>query len=78
MNDSRVMSESQKLGEMGNGKRAMIVLAAVLVGSALIGVLVSGFHGSHIRRDAAAMAAPVGETVGPRVSSSTVSPPMAH
>ena len=68
MNDSRVMSEGQKLGEMGNGKRTMVILIAVLVVSALIGVLVIGFRGRHIRRNAAAMTAPVGEMVGPRVS----------
>lgn len=61
------MSEGQKIGEMGNGKRTMIILVAVLVVSALIGVLVIGFRGRHIRRNAAAMAAPVGETVGARV-----------
>ncbi len=78
MNDSRVMSEGQKLGEMGNGKRTLIVLVAVLVVSALIGVLIIGFHGRHIRRNAAAMATPVGETVGPRVPPAAVPPASAH
>lgn len=72
------MSEGQKLGEMGNGKRTMIILVAVLVVSGLAGVLVIGFHGRHIRRNAAAMATPVGETVGPRVSPSAVPPPATH
>lgn len=72
------MSEGQKLGEMGNGKRAMIILVAVLVVSALIGMLIIGFHGRHVRRNAAAMATPVGETVGPWVSPSTVPPPTTH
>jgi hypothetical protein len=31
MNDSRVMTEGQKLGEMGNAKRTIIILVAVLV-----------------------------------------------
>ena len=66
MNASRTMSEGQKLGEMGNGKRTMIILAAVLVVAALIGVLVVAFRGRHIRRNAAAMATPVEQTVGPR------------
>jgi hypothetical protein len=50
---------------MGNGSRTMIILVAVLVVSGLIGVLVMGFSGRHIRRNSAAMATPVGETTGP-------------
>ncbi len=59
MNDSRTMSKGQKLGEMGNGKRAAIILIAVLAISALVAVLAVGFRGRHIRRNAAAMTAPV-------------------
>jgi hypothetical protein len=72
------MSEGQKLGEMGNAKRTMIILVAVLVVSALVGVLILGFRGRHIRRNAAAIATPVGETVGPRASPSTAPPPATH
>lgn len=78
MNDSRAMSEGQKLREMGNGKRTVIVLLAVLVVSALIAVLVVGFRGRHIRRNAAAMTTPGGETVGPRVSPSAAPSPATH
>lgn len=59
MNDARAMSESQKLGEMGNGKRTGIIVIAVLVIAALIGYLVVGFRGRHIARNAAALSAPV-------------------
>lgn len=59
MNDSRKMSEGQKLGEMGNGKRTAIIVLAVLAISALVAVLVVGFRGRHIKRNAAAMTAPV-------------------
>ena len=72
------MSEGQKLGEMGNGKRTTIILVAVLALAALIGVLIVGFRGRHIRRNAAAMATPVGQTLGPRVSPSAVQPPVTH
>jgi len=78
MNDSRVMSEGQKLGEMGNARRTIIILVAVLVISGLIGVLIMGFRGRHIRRSSAAMATPVQQTVGPRASPSTVPPRATH
>jgi hypothetical protein len=78
MNDSRAMSEGQKLGEMGNGKRTLIILVAVLVVSVLIGVLVIGFRGSHVRRNAAAMATPIGTTVGPRLSPAALPPTAIH
>ena len=60
MNDSRAMSEGQKIGEMGNGKRTAIIATAVVVVAALVGLLVSGFHGRHIAQNAAAMSVPVG------------------
>jgi len=69
------MSEGQKLGEMGNGKRTIIIVVAVLVISGLIGVLIMGFRGRHIGRSSAAMTTPVGETVGPRASPTVVPPP---
>ena len=72
------MTEGQKLGEMGNGKRTLIILVAVLVLSALIAVLIVGFRGRHIRRNAAAMSAPVGEKAGPRASPAVVPPPATH
>ena len=79
MNDSRTMSKSQRLDEIGNGKRTVIVLAAVLVLAALIGVLGFAFRGRHIRRNAAAMATPVAGPVGPGGSgSATVTPQAAH
>lgn len=79
MNDSRVMSKSQRLDEMGNGKRTAIILAAVLVLAALVGVLAFAFRGRHIRRNSAAMVTPVAGTVGPgRPGSGAVPPPEAH
>ena len=69
MNDSPAMSKGQSLDEMGNGKRTAIIVIAVLVVAALIAVLVMGFHGRHIARNADAMATPVGVSthpVGPR------------
>ena len=60
MNDSRTMSLSQKLDEMGNGKRTAIILIAVLVLCALVGIVVVGFRGRHVGRNAAAMATPTG------------------
>ena len=59
MNDSPVMSEGQKLGEMGNGKRTAIISVAVIVVGGLIAFLTVGFHGRHIARNAAAMTEPV-------------------
>jgi hypothetical protein len=59
MNDSRAMSKSQRLDEMGNGKRSVIVVLAVLVIGAIVGFMVRGFRGGHITLDAAAMTAPV-------------------
>jgi hypothetical protein len=53
------MSKSQRLDEMGNGKRTAIVLIATLVICALVGIMVVGFRGRHIGRNAAAMATPV-------------------
>jgi hypothetical protein len=59
MNDSQTMTEAQRLGEMGGGKRAAIILAMVVVLTALITLLVVGFHGRHIARNAAALTTPV-------------------
>jgi hypothetical protein len=64
MNDSRMMSKSQRLDEMGNGKRTAIVLIATLVICALVGIMVVGFRGRHIGRNAAAMATPVAGAAG--------------
>jgi hypothetical protein len=60
MNDSRAMSKSERLDELGNGKRTAIIVIAVLVIAALVGYLFLGFRGRHIARNAAAMATPVG------------------
>jgi hypothetical protein len=79
MNDSQVMSKSQRLDEMGNGKRTAIILAAVLLLCALVGVLVFAFRGRHIRRNAAAMVTPAAGTVGPgRSGSADVPSPAVH
>jgi hypothetical protein len=59
MNDSRSMSEGQKIGEMGNGKRTAIISVAVVVVGALIGLLAVGFHGKHVAQSAAAMTEPM-------------------
>jgi len=50
---------------MGNGKRTTIIAIAVLVVAALVAVLVMGFRGRHIGRNAAAMATPVGVPAHP-------------
>jgi len=65
MNDSRAMSKSERLDEMGNGKRTAIIAAVVLVIAALIVLLVGGFRGRQIARNAAAMATPVGAPTQP-------------
>ena len=79
MNDSRAMSKSQRLDEIGNGKRTAIIVAAVLVLVALVGILAFAFRGRHIRRNAAAMVTPAAGTVGPAGSgSATAPPPPAH
>jgi len=74
MNDSGAMTEGQKLGEMGNGKRTAIILVAVIVVAALIVIMAVGFHGRHIARNAAAMATPVGTHAVVRVPSTTPAP----
>jgi hypothetical protein len=74
MNDSRAMSKSQRLDEMGNGKRTGIIVVAVLVIAALVGYLGMGFRGRHIARNAAAMATPVGVPTGPGASGSGTAP----
>jgi flagellar basal body-associated protein FliL len=64
MNDSRAMSKSEPLDELGNGKRTAIIVIAVLVIAALVGYMFVGFRGRHIARNAAAMATPVGVPAG--------------
>lgn len=49
------MTEAQRLGEMGGGKRTAIIVAMIVVLTALIAFLVIGFRGRHIGRNAAAM-----------------------
>lgn len=65
------MTEGQRIGEMGNGKRTAIVATAVVVVGALIAILSVGFHGRHIARNAAALTAPL---VVPTTPSGTASP----
>jgi hypothetical protein len=69
MNDSRTMTEGQKIGEMGNGKRTAIIATAVVVVGSLIAILGVGFHGRHIARNAAAMVTPVGVPTAPASAS---------
>jgi hypothetical protein len=79
MNDSPVMSKSQRLDEVGNGKRTAIVLAAVLLLLVLVGGMAFAFRGRHIRQDAAAMVAPGAGTLAPAMSGSAAEPsPAAH
>lgn len=67
------------MGEIGNGKRIAIILLALLLVSALIGVVVFGFRGRHTRRDSAAMVAPVPRAVQPVTSGAAAEhPPVAH
>jgi hypothetical protein len=65
MNNSQTMTEAQRLGEMGGGKRAAIILAMVVILTALIAILVVGFRGRHIARNAAALTHPVDVTTQP-------------
>lgn len=51
MNDRQVIKSFEK----GWGQRAAIIGFIVVVAAVLLGVLFNGFHGRHIRRDAAAL-----------------------
>jgi hypothetical protein len=48
-----------KIVEMGNGRRAEIIGTAVVGFVALVGLLVVGFRGRHIGRNAAALTTPL-------------------
>jgi hypothetical protein len=74
MNDSRTMSEGQKLGEMGNGKRVAIIFLALVVIGALVGLMTGAFHGRHIRRNAAALTEPIAPTGAARAPAAEPSP----
>jgi len=50
---------------MGGGKRAAIILAMVVILTALVAMLVVGFRGRHIARNAAALTHPVDVTTQP-------------
>lgn len=52
-------SAGPKIVEMGNGRRAGIIGIAVVGVVALVGLLVVGFRGRHIRRNSAAMTMPL-------------------
>ncbi len=62
MSNHQEMSPDPKIAEMGNGRRAGIIGTAVVGVLALIGILVVGFRGRHIGRNAAALTMPL---VGP-------------
>jgi hypothetical protein len=47
-----------KAVEMGNGRRAEIIATAVVGVVALVGLLIVGFRGRHIGRNAAALTTP--------------------
>ena len=70
------MSEGERLGEIGNGKRVAVIVAAVFVVAALVTVIVAGFRGRHISRNAAAMTEPVTTSTTPGTSRSTAALPM--
>jgi hypothetical protein len=55
MDKDTAMSVMVKRSEAGRGKRAALVVAAVLVAVALIGVVAAGFRGKHIPQSAAAL-----------------------
>jgi hypothetical protein len=58
MSTDQETSKALKVADMGNGKRAGIIGTAALAFAALVGLLVVGFHGRHIGRNAAALTAP--------------------
>ena len=49
------MSESEMIGEIGSGKRVVIIVVAVVVALALIGALVVGFRHKGVAQSAAAL-----------------------
>jgi hypothetical protein len=59
MNRRREMSWGLKAAEMGNGRRAGIIGTAVVGLVALVSLMVVGFRGRHIGRNAAALMTPV-------------------
>jgi hypothetical protein len=70
-----VLSEGERLGEIGNGKRVAIVVSALLVVAALIVVMVVGFRGRHVSRNAAALTAPIVVSPPPAAPGSVVHTP---
>jgi hypothetical protein len=52
-------NKSLKFVEMSNGRRTAIIGTAVVGVVALVGLLVAGFRGRHIQRNAAAMTMPL-------------------
>ena len=70
-----VLSETERLGEIGNGKRVAIVVGALVVVAALIVVMVVGFRGRHISRNAAALTAPLVAPPRPGAPGSVVRTP---
>jgi hypothetical protein len=58
MDNDPTLSEVVKKTEVGRTRRVVFLLAAVLVVAALTGVVVAGFRGRHVSRNAAALTAP--------------------
>ena len=59
MDKDPTMSAMVKRTGVGRAKRLVIILAALLVVTALIAVVAAGFRGTHISQDAAAMTTPL-------------------
>ena len=58
MDENRGISAMVRATKVGRGRRVVIMLAAVLMVAVLIGVVVAGFRGRHISRNAKAMTTP--------------------
>jgi hypothetical protein len=72
------MSEAEMIGEIGSGKRVAIIVAAVLVVLALVGVMFVAFRGKHVAQSAAALtpvAVPVQPTPPPAPAAAPTPPP---
>ncbi len=59
MSTPRETSWGLKIAEMGNGRRAGIIGTAAVGLVALVGLMVVGFRGRHIGRNAAALTTPL-------------------
>jgi eukaryotic-like serine/threonine-protein kinase len=68
------MSESEMMGEIGSGKRIGIIVFAVVVVLALVGVLVVGFRHKKVAESAAALT-PVAVPTQPAAPPAPIAPP---